>query len=1334
MDNLRLSVGTLFANRFQIERVAGSGGMGVVYQARDHYSGKPVALKLLHDGAAGPDGEERFVREAQLLSELHHQNIVAYIAHGQTAAGQRFLAMEWLEGQDLAQRLRQRPLSLDEALLVMRRAAEGLSVAHQRGIIHRDLKPTNLFLPAGEVDRLKLLDFGIARRMLTSRVMTRTGMVVGSPEYMAPEQARGARELSAAADIFSLGCVLYECLTGEPPFVAEHIAAVLVRILFEEPIDIAQRLPGLPASVAALLRDMLQKDPARRVADAVALLRRLTELGDTLAQMLSQTLAAPQAAAQAFGENEQVLFSLVVAVECVPQAALALTEPASEPALAMTQRAAILSAIRALGARADSLVDGSIVATMPQTGSARDQVTMAIRIARLIQERWSGAAVSVTTGRGTTQGATPVGDVADRAMQLLYCNRHGHPADPGASISGVWLDELSTLLLGPGFTIIRLAQGDLVIGEAREVDESRPLLGKPTPCVGRDAELSHLEAQLSSCIAESEARAILVTAPPGVGKSRLRHEFLRRVEQRSESITVLLGRGDLMSAGAPLGVLEQAVRRLCGLLGGESLQVQQQRLQERIGQHGATAADKERLTFFVGELSNIQLPAGGRPALMAARQDPKIMLPQMRQAFIDWLRAECRAAPVLLILDDLQWGDALSVGLIDETLRELRQERLLVLALGRPEMSETFPKLWQSHGPLALHLKGLSKKAGERLVHHALGTQLPPALTARLVDQSGGNALFLEELIRSAAEGRSDELPETVVAMLQARIGRLDVGARRAILAASVYGQSFWLGGVAALLGPAAAPGEFEPYLARLLENELIEPRAVSSLPGHREYGFRHALVREAAYALLGGADRETGHRLAGGFLEAAGLVDPSTFAEHFALGGALARAARAFLGAAAFAIRRNDFQSALAFAERAEALGVPEECRVELHTHRGKAYAAIAKWELARAEFQTAVTHTGPQANDRRAELLTQLTVAAYWALDIKAARLHALDALALADLLGRDDLAASIMSLQGMISTAEGDVLGGLECFRLANQRAGEQKIVALQPTLCYWLGWIDQACRDGLRVVEIAREIRDVTTLMMSLPCLGLSLAACDRYAEAVEVFAEARRIGSQHKITALLSRAISMETGWHIDVFDYQGAEAIANEAYDLAASAQYVPPMVSASLDRLFLALHRGEIEHVKAHLDPLRLLIEKAAGWHEWIWNLRLTVLRATLALARGEFQEALRLLPNVIHQAPQRRRIKYQIIGLLLQGQARIGLGQRDSALRDLGDALRLAAQTANQSLWLRVVAERLTLEEDAELRSQALVRIDALRAALPMTIMRQAFEESDTVRRLSR
>ena len=117
------------------------------------------------------------------------------------------------------------------------------------GAAPSDPKRTNLFLPAGDMERLKLLGFGIAGRLAPADIMTHTGIVVGSPEYMAPEQARGERELTAATDIFSLGCVLCECLTGEPPFVAEHIAAVLVRILFEEPIDICTRLPGTPVAV-----------------------------------------------------------------------------------------------------------------------------------------------------------------------------------------------------------------------------------------------------------------------------------------------------------------------------------------------------------------------------------------------------------------------------------------------------------------------------------------------------------------------------------------------------------------------------------------------------------------------------------------------------------------------------------------------------------------------------------------------------------------------------------------------------------------------------------------------------------------------------------------------------------------------------------------------------------------------------------------------------------------------------------------------------------------------------------------------------------------------------
>ena len=1328
MGNLAPPPSSLFANRFEIQGTAGSGGMGTVYRARDHYSSALVALKLLHRGTVGSDEAERFTREAQLLAELRHPNIVAYVAHGQTLDGQRFLAMEWLEGQDLAQRLRRGCLSLRDALLVVQRAAEALCAAHERRIVHRDLKPTNLFLPAGDLGQLKLLDFGIARRQAAANIMTHTGIVVGSPEYMAPEQARGERELTSAADIFSLGCVLYECLTGEPPFIAEHIAAVLVRILFEEPIDIAIRLPSIPPAVATLLRDMLHKDPAQRIADAAAVLARLAALGAVPDLPPSMTLLAPPRPASVFAQDQQALFSLVVAAEPKSQAALAPTLAAGTPPGEGERRTALLTAIRALGARADYLVDGALIVTTPQTGSARDQVAMAARIALLIKDRWAEASVSVATGRGATQGAIPVGEVADRAMQFLERSLRLSTDLPKESLSGVWIDELSELLLSPSFAVSRGPQGALLTGEEREVDESRPLLGKPTPCVGRDAELSNLEMQLSSCIEESEARVILITAPPGIGKSRLQHEFLRRLEQRSEPVTVLLSRGDLMNPGAPLGILEQAVRRLCGLYGGDPAAAQQTRLRARIGAH-VGPEDRERVILFLGELCNISFPVEQRPLLIAAQQDPKIMQLQVRQAFVDWLRAECRFAPVLLIIDDLQWGDALSVGLIDETLRELRLERLLVVALGRPEMHATFPKLWQSHKPLEVALKGLSKKAGERLIHHALGRQVASGLAARLVEQSGGNALFLEELIRSAAEGRSEGQPETVLAMLQARTGRLDAGPRRAVLAASVYGQTFWLGGVAAVLGLDAAPGEVEQHLSVLADSELIEAHSVSQLPGQREYGFRHALVRDAVYALLHDADRATGHRLAGKFLEEAGEPDPSIFAEHYELGGAREAAARAFLSAAAFSIRRNDFAQALSFTDRAAASGVADAHLWDLYSHRGKAYAAMARWEQARDAFQAAAACPSPQSDDRRAELLVELTATTYWTLDVSTARGHAAQALALAEQLERDDLVAATMSWLGMISTSTGDVIGGLDWFQRANQRTSGQRIVAMQPLLHYWLGQAEQGRRDARQIVELARSVNDITTLMLALPSLGLNLAAGGNYAEADAIFAEVRGIGTRHQITTLLSRAISMQAGWHFDVFDYDGAEAIALEAYELANSVQYVPPLVSASLDQTFVLIRRGEIASAQARLLQVRELIVKAAGWHEWVWNLRFTLAQAELELMRGEFQGVPARLTNVIEQEPRRRRIKYQILGLLVRARAFVGLGQEDRARADLKDALRLARQADHPTLLLRAAAAALSLDPDPALHAQARSIVDSVGAALGSMPARRAFEQAEIV-----
>ncbi len=895
----QLQKGVLFANRFEIDRTAGAGGMGVVYRARDCLTGQIVALKVLNSAGADPQEGARFGREVQILAELRHPGIVSYLCHGQSASGQSYLAMEWLEGEDLNQRLKRGPLSLQEACLLLGRTAAALALAHERGIVHRDVNPSNLFLPGGDLGSVKLLDFGIARR--STNPVTHTGLVIGTPEYMAPEQVRGQRELLPAADIFSLGCVFYKCLTGKPAFGAEQIAALLVRILFEEPVPLRERLPTVPESIVGLLRRMLQKDPVHRFADAGELVVALASLGD-LPALAPAVMDAPPPSP--FANHEQVLYTLVVA-------SLAPAEEAARPTESVVQpERELVSALRTLGVRADFVVGGLLVVTIPPRDSATDQVALAARVALLIKERWPGATVAVATGRGAAHSGATVGEVVDRATGMLRSEMP--PADPGST--GVYLDELSARLVAGRFEVLAVSATARLLGEAKDADASRPLLGKPTPCVGRDAELAVLESQLLSCIEDSEARAVIITAAPGIGKSRLRHEFLRRIEKLETHPAVWLARGDLMGTSSPYGILGDALRRLSGLTGSEPPEVQRRKLRERIGQHLWTKAraDAERVVLFLGELCGLPFPEEENPMLVAARQDPKILRDRIRRAFLDWLTAECAVAPVLLVIDDLHFGDGLSAALIDEALRELSGAPLCVLAFARPELYQTLPRLWHGHKLQEIQLKGLARRPCERLVQQMLGKQVAPAVIARIVEQSAGNALFLEELIRATAEGKTDSHAETVVAMLQARIGQLEAGPRRVVRAAAVFGQTFWRGGVAKLLGCGPEAPELRSWLAALVGAEVIEPHAATRLAAEEEYGFRHGLVRDAAYGLLTPEDLLTGHRLAAEFLVAAGARAPALIADHYERGGDRAAAARFYARAAEQALSSADSQSAL--------------------------------------------------------------------------------------------------------------------------------------------------------------------------------------------------------------------------------------------------------------------------------------------------------------------------------------------------------------------------------------------------------------------------------------
>lgn len=946
MNTLR--AGELLANRFAIETIAGTGGMGTVYRAIDRYTGKLVALKLLHSSDAV--SSERFSREAQLLSELCHPGIVAYIAHGSTLDGQYYLAMEWLQGEDLAVRLLRRTLSLQEAIALIQSVAAALATAHAKGVVHRDLKPSNLFLVDRQIHKVKILDFGIARQLGSMVPLTQTGLTVGTPQYMAPEQARGVKNLTSATDIFALGCVLYECLAGQRPFVGEHGMAVLVRVLLEDPEPISKRLPGIAPELAALLQRMLAKDASQRPADAAALLAELESLG-TLPTLKVEGGASEAPALSGLADSEQQLLCVVIASP--PTAPDLVVEERTQTlgkAEATTvakemqhaNREALEQELRLLGAQLEWLIDGTLVAVVAGQSSlissAADQVRMAARCALTIKRQWSRSEVAIGTGPGLVRQQLPAGEVVDRTVKLLHAQTRMELERTKlgrTAISGVWLDRITEGLLGAEFIVSRVGEDALLqeklSGERQHVDQSRRLMGKPTPCVGREAELTILEGQLANCIDESEARALIITAPPGTGKSRLLHEFLRRLGQRSTEVMVVQGRADMVSAGAPYGILAQAVRRLCGLSGSELLQEHQQAIADRIGSV-VTADQRTRVTEFIGELCGLRFADDGSGRLLAAREDPRLMRDQITRAFIDWLHAESKRASVLLVLDDLHWGDGLSVGLVEESLRELRSQPFMVLTLGRPELKKGFPRLWQVHNVQEIALKGLSKRASERLVQQVLGKAVSAESIERIIQQSGGNVLFLEELIRTVGEGKIDEKPETVLAMLQARIGRLLSGPRRLVLAASVYGQTFWQGGAAALLGLTVDVTELQTWLSNLVELEMIEPRAVSRLAGEREFTFRHALLRDAAYSLLVVSALETGHRLASQYLAKSGETDGMVIGDHAEKGGDILRALGFFTQAAEQAFARYDLPGALSRADRALRCNPQEEALGNLY------------------------------------------------------------------------------------------------------------------------------------------------------------------------------------------------------------------------------------------------------------------------------------------------------------------------------------------------------------------------------------------------------------------
>jgi TolB-like protein/Flp pilus assembly protein TadD len=281
--DLRAALESGLAGRYAIERELGRGGMATVFLARDLRHDRPVALKVLHPELAATLGPDRFLREIRLAARLQHPHVLSVFDSGD-ADGQLWFTMPYVEGETLREQLRREgQLPIDDALRIARETADALDYAHQQGIVHRDIKPENILLTARHA---LVADFGIARALGSAaegstreQRLTETGMSIGTPAYMSPEQASADREVGPRSDIYSLGCVLYEMLAGEPPFTGPNAQAILLRKFTENPRPLRSLRDTVPPAVEEAVTKALARSPADRFGTAGEFVKVLETAG-----------------------------------------------------------------------------------------------------------------------------------------------------------------------------------------------------------------------------------------------------------------------------------------------------------------------------------------------------------------------------------------------------------------------------------------------------------------------------------------------------------------------------------------------------------------------------------------------------------------------------------------------------------------------------------------------------------------------------------------------------------------------------------------------------------------------------------------------------------------------------------------------------------------------------------------------------------------------------------------------------------------------------------------------------------------------------------------------
>jgi len=937
--------------RYEVRRLLGSGGFGSVYLGHDGQLDRPVAIKVLRAGAGQQADPERSRQEARRLAQLHHPGIVAVHDIG-VHEGEVFIVSDYLEGADLRSWMRDNRASWPEATRMAIAVLDALGHAHARRIIHRDVKPANIILTTERMP--VLVDFGLALSEEQAGAGER-GLLSGTPQYMSPEQTQGvAHRIDGRTDLFSVGVVLYELLTGRLPFRATDLKELLRQVREDEPQPPRQLVRDIPqdlerACLKALAKH--QQDRYTTAGDFAEDLQRVVQ-----AAVSSVAPAAPLPSGAPSLSRASFAPAGVVSPTPVPAAADQRTPSSvrrareaerrqltvlacgcdafeSEPYLELDSedqanalRAFLETCEKAVDQFGGTIVESSekgVVACFGYPVAYEDAAGRAARTGlailegmkapgellrvgdRLTLNPWVGIHTGPAVVESKAGGVSLVGEARNVAVRLQDVAVAGQVTCTEAS-RRLFQGRLECTSLG-GQKVkgvpapVELFRVEHVAVAGNPIDAVAP--AELSPLTGREQEVGLLKDRWDQA-REGMGQVVLLIGEPGLGKSRLVHTMKQHV----------LGQGSEGEANAPV------IEWRC------SPHFQNTGLYPAIDFfERALAFDREvtpeaRFDLMLHHLERYDLARPETVPLWAALLSlpipdryPPLSLPPLRQreetfrVILDWLHTRAASTPVLFVVEDLHWVDASTLELLGQFLAEGLHDSILTLLTFRPEFTTPWPALAHQ---TTLALNRLTQRQAGDLMRKKAKRALPEAVVQQIYDRTGGVPLFVEEfttMVQASLPDREGnggssgpllrhEIPATLQDLVMARLDRIGDERGLALLAATL-GREFdyeLLSAVADLDEPT-----LQRELAELVRAAILYPKGK---PPRCRYIFKHALLEDALYNALVKGKRQQLHRRIAEVLEAqfphTAETQPELLAHHFTEAGISERALHYWLAA----------------------------------------------------------------------------------------------------------------------------------------------------------------------------------------------------------------------------------------------------------------------------------------------------------------------------------------------------------------------------------------------------------------------------------------------------